>query len=87
MKCFLLSALLSLCMSSLGAFAAQESPAAAPSKQKAPGPLLHRITDVIVSAAGTSLAIKTSNGKEMTFGMDNKTTRPAELKTCDRIRV
>ena len=47
----------------------------------------HSINGTIVSSTATSLVIKTLRGKEMTFTLDEKTNKPAQLKEDESIQV
>lgn len=47
----------------------------------------HSISGTIVSSTATNLVIKTLRGKEMTFMLDEKTSKPAQLKDGENIQV
>ncbi len=84
MKKFVFPGLLALSLMGLIAFAAPR-PSSTSSKKSTSA--THSISGTLVSSTDTSLVIKTKAGKEMTFAMDQKTSKPAQMKDGDSLTV
>ncbi len=84
MKRLLMPALLVLSLASFGAFAATKS---APVSKKPAAMTTHRASGTIVSASESSVVIKTKKGEEMTFTLNDKTAKPADLKAGEMVQV
>ncbi len=84
MKRFVFPGLLALSLMGWMAFAAPRSTSTSSKKSTS---TTHSISGTLVSSSDTSLVIKTKAGKEMTFVMNQKTTKPAQLKEGESLVV